>query len=211
MSIYLQNFIIGPLQNNCYILLDAENNETVIIDPPLEVESIFPGLQKAGIQITRILLTHAHFDHIGGVKAVLTHFDNKPTIYLHQEELPLWRMKGNAAAFGMDIDLPAEPAELMQGEPLLTFGAIQLQTLLTPGHTRGHCTFYCQELAAAFCGDVIFHRSIGRTDFFGGDLPTLLDSIHTKILPLPPDTLLYPGHGPHTSVSDEMAFNPFLA
>ncbi len=210
MSIKRVNHIIGPLQNNCFLLLDDETNEAVMIDPPLEVETIFPKLQQSGIEITHILITHAHFDHIGGVQAVLDHSAVKPKIYMHVKELPLWQEKGNGNDFNISITLPAQPDVLLDDEPELTFGNLKLRTLFTPGHTPGHCTFYCSDLNAAFCGDVIFYRSIGRTDFHGGDLPTLLDSIRQKIFTLPPGTELFPGHGRHTTVQDEIDFNPFL-
>ncbi|MBI9048642.1 MAG: MBL fold metallo-hydrolase [Anaerolineaceae bacterium] len=210
MSIQIRNHIIGPLQNNCFLILDENNNEAVMIDPPLQVESIFPKLREQGIKITRILITHAHFDHIGGVQAVLNYFDPPPIIYMHQAALDLWKAKGNADAFNIPIQIPEQPDELLKGEPLLAFGNIQFQTLFTPGHTSGHCTFYNAETQSAFCGDVIFHRSIGRTDLPGGDFNTLLSSIRKKIFTLPPETLLYPGHGQHTSVAEEMKFNPFL-
>jgi glyoxylase-like metal-dependent hydrolase (beta-lactamase superfamily II) len=210
MTIKRLNHIIGPLQNNCFLILDDETNEAVIIDPPLEVETIFPKLQQSGIEITRILITHAHFDHIGGVQAVLDHCALQPKIYMHAKELPLWQDHGSADEFNIQITLPNKPDVLLEGELELNFGNIKLQTLFTPGHTPGHCTFYSHDLNAAFCGDVIFYRSIGRTDFPGGDLPTLLESIRKKIFTLPQATELYPGHGRHTTVQDEMDFNPFL-
>jgi glyoxylase-like metal-dependent hydrolase (beta-lactamase superfamily II) len=156
------------------------------------------------------LITHAHFDHIGGVQALLDHFNPSPKISLHKAELPLWKAKGNADDFHIPIQLPAEPDVLLEGEPLLIFGKFHLQTLFTPGHTPGHCTFYLQELNAALCGDVIFYRSIGRTDLPGGDFATLIKSIREKIFALPPETVLYSGHGRQTTVAEEMAMNPFL-
>ena len=210
MSIEIRNHVVGPLQNNCYLLLDEETNEAIMFDPPLEVESIFPKLREKGIQITRIVITHAHFDHIGGVQAVLDHFNPAPLVYMHEKELPLWQAKGNADHFNIPIEMPEQPDELLTDEPLLSFGNIQLQTLFTPGHTQGHCTFYNAETESAFVGDVIFHRSIGRTDLPGGSFPTLIQSIQQKIFTLPPQTQLFCGHGRHTSVEEEIKFNPFL-
>lgn len=210
MPIELKTFVVGPLQNNCYLLLDPENNIAAMIDPPLAVETIFPQLKQAGITITHILITHAHFDHIGGVQPVLETYPVKPQIYMHQDELALWQQKGSAANFGIDFPLPEKPDQLFSGEPTLQLGAIALQTRFTPGHTSGHCTFYLPEMQSAFCGDVIFHHSIGRTDLPGGNFATLEKSIREKIYTLPPDTTLYPGHGEFTTVVEEQRNNPFI-
>ena len=210
MTIEIKTFTAGPIQNNCYLLLDKQNNIAVLIDPPIGVEIIFPSLLQNGINVSHILITHAHFDHIGGIQAVLQQFAPQPGVYMHRDELSLWQQKGNAANFGIDFSLAKEPDHLFEGEPILHFGEIALQVLFTPGHTGGHCTFYNAESKCAFCGDVIFHHGIGRTDLPGGDFNTLAKSIRTKIYTLPAETILYPGHGVHTSVKEEMSENPFV-
>jgi glyoxylase-like metal-dependent hydrolase (beta-lactamase superfamily II) len=155
-------------------------------------------------------LTHAHFDHLAGVAAVVDKCNPPPPVALHPDDYPLWRMEGGAMFFGMRIDPGPEPSiELYHGQ-ILHVGTNQIEVRHAPGHTRGHVMFHSPTQRLLFCGDVIFQGSIGRTDLPGGDYQTLLASIESQVLTLPDDTVLLPGHGLKTTVGEERRLNPFL-
>jgi glyoxylase-like metal-dependent hydrolase (beta-lactamase superfamily II) len=157
-----------------------------------------------------IWLTHAHFDHMGGTAELVDHSKPIPPVALHSKDLPLWRVQGGAAFFGMKIDPGPEPTiELFHGQDL-HLGEQQFKVLHAPGHTAGHVMFYNQAREVCFCGDVIFQGSIGRTDLPGGDYDTLINSIQTQVMTLPDETVLLSGHGPQSSVGLEKQYNPFL-
>ncbi|HEY9076866.1 MAG TPA: MBL fold metallo-hydrolase [Anaerolineaceae bacterium] len=208
MPAEIYSFICGPLGNNCYLVVDALNCVACVIDPSFDAEEIVDIAMAKGIVIEKILLTHAHFDHIAGVDAISAQF--QPKVYLHLADLPLWREKGGAPFFNVHIDLKAEPDSIIKDQDILQVGNIMFHVLHTPGHTPGHVTYYLPENHCAFVGDLIFYHSVGRTDLPGASHAGLLNSIRNRILSLPPDTCLYCGHGPETSVAEEATQNPFL-
>ena len=203
-------FVLGPVQTNSYLVADVITGEAVVIDPGGEGKMIVREAEKRDWRITNIWLTHAHFDHLGGVAGVADSLDTPPPVAMHPDDYPLWRMQGGALLFGMKIDPGPEPTiDLLHGQ-LLHLGEHIFQVRHAPGHTRGHVMFYCKSDKVLFCGDVIFQGSIGRTDLPGGDFNTLINSIRTQVLTLPDDTRLLSGHGPETTVGRERVYNPFL-
>ena len=168
-------------------------------------------MDQKGWELQAIWLTHAHFDHIGGVGALAAGYDPAPPVAIHADEMPLWEAKGGAAMFGLDdVDPGPRPSiDLVHGQTL-TLGNLSFEVRLAPGHTPGHVMFYCAEAGVLFCGDVIFQGSIGRTDLPGGSYQTLIDSITSQVLTLPEETRLLNGHGPETTVGRERIHNPFL-
>ncbi len=202
--------VLGPAQTNCYLLADPDKKEAVAIDPAWDGERILKAGRQRGWRITNIWLTHAHFDHFGGAGAVADGSSPMPPVALHPADYPLWRASGGAPLFGLQIDPGPEPTiDLVHGMQL--FLADQLvEVRHAPGHTPGHVLFYLPGQAVAFCGDIIFQGSIGRTDLPGGDYQTLIDSIQSQVLSLPDDTRLLSGHGGETSVGLERKSNPFL-
>jgi glyoxylase-like metal-dependent hydrolase (beta-lactamase superfamily II) len=211
MMLEIAAFTLGLVETNTYLIADPVTKEAIVIDPADEGHRIVTAAQQRGWRLGSIWLTHAHFDHIAGAAAVADLVDPPPPVAMHAEDYPLWRIQGGAAFFGMRIDPGPEPTiELHHGQ-MLHVGRHLIEVRHTPGHTRGHVIFYCADEKLAFCGDVMFQGSIGRTDLPGGDYQTLINSIQTQILSLPDDTRLLCGHGAETSVGRERKWNPYLA
>lgn len=203
-------YILGPVQTNSFLIADPRTGEAAVIDPAWDGQRLAAEAQSRGWRIGNIWLTHAHFDHLGGSAGVADATDPPPPVALHPDDYPLWRAQGGAPLFGLHIDPGPEPTiDLVHGQ-ILRLGSNQLEVRHAPGHTRGHVVFCCAAEKLAFCGDVIFQGSIGRTDLPGGDYDTLIRSIHSQILTLPGDTRLLSGHGPETTVEMERIYNPFL-
>jgi glyoxylase-like metal-dependent hydrolase (beta-lactamase superfamily II) len=209
-SLDIVGFELGPAMTNAYLVADRESATAVVIDPAWDGSLIVHEAEQRGWRITFIWLTHAHFDHFGGAGAVSDAGETPIPVALHAEDHPLWRMGGGAQAFGISgFDPGPEPTVNLEEGMQLKLGDSVFDVRHTPGHTLGHVIFQAAELV--FCGDLIFRGSVGRTDFPGGSMPTLLHSIQQAVLPLPDATQLLPGHGPPTTVGDERRFNPFLS
>jgi len=209
-TLLIKYFIIGPLENNSYMIADPETLKAAVIDPSFDSEVILEEAQRAGWNITQIWLTHAHFDHIAGATTIASMNQNSIPVYLHPDDLNLYRLGGRNASFGMSIGNLPEPQASLQHRQQLLIGNQKLEVRHTPGHTPGHVVFHSAETGVVFCGDLIFYQGIGRTDMPGGDFKTLINSIQTQILTLPPETDLLSGHGPATTVGDESENNPFI-
>lgn len=208
--IELFQFVLGPLENNSFILKADGSREAFIVDPSFDPAPMFEHIRQNHLDILGILLTHAHFDHIAGIPYLCSVLPPPIDIFLALADEALYAQAGGARQFGIHLgELPPTTRYLSHGEHL-QLGKDIIETRAVPGHTPGHMLFYLPSIEAALCGDLIFKQSIGRTDLPGGDFDTILASIHNQVLTLPPGTTLYPGHGPETTVSDEMAHNPFL-
>lgn len=196
--------VVGPLQENTYLLV-AEDGRGVIVDPGDEPERILAEVQRVGLKPEAILLTHAHFDHVGAV-APLVETLNLP-VYLHPADLPLYRNATQSAArWGLVVPAPPEPVEPLVEGQTLDFG-LGLEVLFLPGHAPGHVGFY--RPGHLVSGDVLFRGGIGRYDLPGSDPQALFASLQ-RITRLPPETVVYPGHGPTTTLAEELASNPYL-
>jgi glyoxylase-like metal-dependent hydrolase (beta-lactamase superfamily II) len=206
----IQIYTLGPVLTNSYLVTDDESGRAVVIDPADSGQMFVEEAQNNGFMIEAVWLTHAHFDHLGGLADLYNGLGSPPQVALHPNDMPLWQAQGGAPFFGLQIDPGPEPTIELIDKELLYIGRYQFEVRHTPGHTPGHVVFYCHSEDVMFCGDVIFQFSIGRTDLPGGDYNTLIQSIRTKILILPDETRLLPGHGPETSVGLEKLNNPFL-
>ena len=206
----LQTFPVGPLQCNCTILGDEQAREAIVIDPGDDVSRIHKQLTEKGLTLKQILVTHAHIDHVGGALR-LKRLTGAP-IYLNENDLPLLQMIGTQAAWlGVGIPETAPPdSGLVEGQ---TVGLenYKAQVLHTPGHTQGSICLHFVPLKLLIAGDTLFAGSIGRTDLPGGDYGQIMDSIQSRLLILPDETTVIPGHGPQTSIGRERRSNPFLS
>ena len=207
--IKIHQYQLGLIQTNTYLLQCIDSGKAVIIDPAEKSEEIKKLIQKEGLELVYIINTHGHFDHIGGNAYFHAASGGKAAVAAHRKDFPLISSGGNSSFYGITIN-PSPPPEADAAElSFLEFGNIKLEILYTPGHTPGHISLYESVSSSLFCGDVLFYRSIGRTDLPGGSHETLLDSIRNKIFTLPENTAVYPGHGPMTGIKDEIRFNPW--
>lgn len=201
---------LGPLQTNCYILSNKDGS-CLIFDPGEESDKVIQYLIQKKLKPLAILLTHAHFDHIGAVDGVREKFDLP--VYIHKkEEKWLSDPELNGSQFFIPGQtITARPAEfLITSEKELTLGEFHFKVFETPGHSPGSVSFYFEHSGIVVSGDALFQSSIGRTDLLGGNHDELLRSIHQKLLVLPEETIVLPGHGPATTIGQEMDSNPFL-
>jgi len=210
MSMIIKSFILGPIQNNTYLVADEETGHAAIVDPAAPSKEISSYIEKHGWKLKYIWITHAHFDHIGGVKWFQSLNEIPVPVAMHPLDMDLWKDGGGSKNFGFDFNSGSEPDFLIQDHQIIKLGDIAFEVLHTPGHTRGHVTFASKQDRVAFCGDLIFLHGIGRSDLDDSDEDDLYTSIREKIFTLPDDTILYPGHGPQTIVKEEKENNPFL-
>lgn len=200
---------LGPLQTNAY-LYAKENGDCIIFDPGEEAQKLIGIIREKGWKPVAILLTHAHFDHIGAVDPIREHYHIP--VYIHQKEAD-WLMSPelNGSHYFQMGPIAARAAdELITEEGKLEVFGFTFEVLHTPGHSPGSVSYYDKEEKLVFSGDALFRGSIGRTDLPGGSHAQLLASIQQKLMKLPPATLCLSGHGPETIIEDEMADNPFL-
>jgi hydroxyacylglutathione hydrolase len=204
----LIRLIVGPLQVNCFILADEKTKDAVVIDPGDDAKDILKVIADKGFKVKYIVNTHGHFDHVGANKAIKD--ATGAELLLHEgDALLLSSSTTQSAAFGMtSVSSPAADRYVKHGD-VITAGEVSLKVLHTPGHTPGGISLL--EQGMVFTGDALFAGSIGRTDFPGGDLMTLLRSIKTNLMTLPDDTKVFSGHGPMTTIGDERRDNPFLS
>ncbi len=210
MSLAVVRFVVGPLQTNAYLLADSASGLAAVVDPGAEGARLAAAARERGWKIRHVWLTHAHFDHIAGLAELAEALPVWPLVALHPADLWLWRLEGGAPLFGFRLDPGPEPNVYLEDGQRLYLGATAFQVLHAPGHTPGHVMFYAPAEGLLLAGDVIFRGSIGRTDLPQADQATLLNTLRTRILPLPPATRILPGHGPETTVGYERRHNPFL-
>ncbi len=203
----IKNVVVGPLEVNCYIIGCEDTKEAAIIDPGDNADEIISTIEKEGLKPKFIINTHAHFDHVGGVKAIQDHF--KIDFFLHKEDLFLVdNASEQATAFGLKPISKPEVNKYVNNGEIISLGSKSITVIHTPGHSPG-CVCYSVD-NNVFVGDTLFAGSIGRTDLPGGSYETLINSIKESLFPLGDNTIVYPGHGPSTTIKNEKEHNPFL-
>lgn len=200
---------VGLLQCNCSILGDETSREAIVVDPGDDIPRILSVLQKHNLTVKMIVITHAHIDHIAGA-ARLKALTGAPILY-NEKDLPLVKMMDIQAGWlGIPTPHVPLPDDHLQDNKILSITGLSTQIMHTPGHTEGSVSLYLPQQNLLLAGDTLFAGSVGRTDLPGGNSKTLLNSIHSRILTLPDETRVVPGHGPSTTIGDERASNPFL-
>jgi len=203
----IETLTVGPLAVNCYIVSDPESKEAVLIDPGSDSKRIINLIEVRKLKLKSIVNTHCHIDHIAEVKAIQDHFNVQ--FFIHKNELPLLNMLSDSdGLFGINVSGIPEVSEFLQPDDEIKFGNKTGKILFTPGHSPGGISLVIQN--HVFVGDCLFKDSIGRTDLHGGNYDELITSIKTKLFTLPDDTIVYPGHGPVTTIEYEKRNNPFL-
>ena len=205
----METFAVGPLQCNCTLLGDEEAGEAIVIDPGDEVSRIYRRIADLGLKLKQILVTHAHIDHVGGALK-LKRLTGAP-ILLNENDLPLLKMMDAQAAWvGVPTpEVTAPDASLADGM-LVGLERYPAQVLHTPGHTQGSVCLHFEPLKMVIAGDTLFAGSIGRTDLPGGNPRQIIESIESRLMALPDETRVLPGHGPATTIGAERNSNPFL-
>jgi len=200
---------VGPLQCNCSILGDEASGEAIVVDPGADIPRIMAVLNRHKLTVKQILITHAHIDHIAGA-ARLKHLTGAPILY-NPRDLPLVKMMDVQAGWlGIPTPEVLPPDDTLEEGRVIAITGLSGNILHTPGHTQGSVCLYLPTQQLLIAGDTLFAGSVGRTDLPGGDGPMLIRSIHEKLLPLPDETVVFPGHGPSTTIGEERESNPFL-
>jgi hydroxyacylglutathione hydrolase len=208
---HVESFRTGPLGCNCSIVMDAESKRAIVVDPGGDLELIAARLQALEAQVEAIVHTHTHVDHVGATKGLQD--ATRARACIHESDRPLYELLPIQAAM---LGVPLPPIAEMEGSLLdggaIRAGGIEMGVLHTPGHTPGSVTFVVTAggVTRVFSGDSLFRRGIGRTDLWGGDSALLMKSLREKVLALPDDAIVVPGHGPDTTIGEERTANPFL-
>ena len=201
---------LGPIQTKCYIVGDEATKQAAVIDPAFDGHTIARQVKEMGFELTHCLITHAHFDHVGGLAELMSLYPDVP-VYIHEDAVPMLAQSAHQARmFGMNVETPPEPQKRTTEGDQIQVGELVFDVLYTPGHAPGHVSFLLKEGKVIFSGDVLFQGSIGRTDLPGGSMPLLLKVIDEKLLTLPDETRVLSGHGPATTIGQERLSNPFL-
>ena len=207
MTIAVDRYELGPLQTNCYVVRSERGAaEAVVIDPGGDITQLRLELARMSAKVVAILLTHGHWDHVLGV-VDLAEATGAP-VYLSEAELPEFK-SGSPEQLGFPPLDSFVPDHLLVGGETLELAGLKIEVISVPGHRPGHMAFWVD--GCLFSGDVLFRGSVGRVDLPGGDWPTLMATLEMLVQRFPPETVIYSGHGPETTLDAELRSNPFLA
>jgi len=204
--VILERLVVGPLASNCYIVGSEMTKDGMIVDPGDEGERILEKVKDLQLDIKYILLTHGHFDHIGAVKDVSE--ATGAEICIHPDDVGYLQGKYESNFFTISYPAASSPKRLINDGDEIKIDDLTFLVLHTPGHTPGGICLLGQ--GVVFTGDTLFNHSIGRSDLPGGSSNQLINSLHAKLMILPDETMVYPGHGPETKIGMERRSNPFL-
>ncbi len=208
MKLAIRMMVLGPVQTNCFFLINEDTKEVLIIDPADRAQKIIEWINSEGLKPVAILLTHGHFDHIMGMAGVKNAYHIP--VYASKDEVEVLAnpQLNVSTMMGAYISLTAD--ELFADGDVLELAGMKLKVISTPGHTIGSVCFYMEEEKVLISGDTLFEASVGRSDFPTGSSRQLIESIKTRLFVLPDDTDVFPGHGGTTSIAYEKAHNPFI-
>jgi glyoxylase-like metal-dependent hydrolase (beta-lactamase superfamily II) len=207
----IDHLILGAYETNCYVLRDSDAaKDCLVIDPGLDAEPLIDLLKEQNLNTVAVALTHGHIDHIAGVAALREQFPDI-RVYIHRLDAEMLTEPYTNLSVMSGIAFSTEPEDVsLEEQDVIEQAGVKLTVLHTPGHTPGGICLYSRDDGVAFVGDTLFADSIGRTDFPGGSMSQLLNSVRQKLFTLPDETKVYPGHGPATTIAREKAHNPFF-
>jgi len=204
--VIIEKLVVGPFAANCYIVGSPSNREGMIIDPGDEAKRILDKVKELGLDIKLILLTHGHIDHTGALKEVRE--ATGAEVAVHADDAKSLKGQSLGKLLGLSYPTPPPPDRLLKDGDSIDIGDLHFLVLHTPGHTPGGICLLGE--GVVFSGDTLFNYGIGRTDLPGGSYNQIVNSLRTKLMTLPDDAIVYPGHGPETTIGAERAGNPFL-
>ena len=205
----VERFVTGVISTNCYLALNEETKEVVIVDPAADPKYLLEHMESEGMKPQAILLTHAHFDHIMGIDKFIERFGEMP-VYVEEQDLDLLNHPpvDEYTVYSNGYSYPG--GNVIHGGDVLHLAGYDFQVIHTPGHTPGGVCYYVKEADVLFSGDTLFHCSVGRTDFPKSSTSDLIRSIREKLFLLPEETMVYPGHMDETTIGNEKLHNPFV-
>jgi len=201
-------FPVGPLQCNCSVIGDETTREAIVIDPGDNIDRVLLTLHQHRLTLKQILITHGHIDHVGGAMK-LKQATGAPILMNSADQMQLQLLDQMAAWIGIAPPGPVTIDANLEHDMPIAIGGLKAQAIHTPGHTEGSSCIYFPAQKKLIAGDTLFAGSIGRTDLPGGDFETIIRSLHNRVLTLPEDTIVIPGHGPATSIGEERQSNPY--
>ena len=205
--IKIESRVLGPVATNCYLIINLDNNESIIVDPADSQESIYDMVVRSASRPQAILLTHGHFDHIGAANEVREHYGIKIYASCDEEKLLASPARNLSNAYGMSLRVTADV--LHNDGDILELAGLKIKAIHTPGHTAGSCCYYLPEEEVLFSGDTLFAQSVGRTDFPTGSGTDMQASVKRLLKELPETTRVCPGHNEETTIGYEKRYNPF--
>lgn len=204
----VEQYVVGPVQTNCYFAINENTRETLIVDPGASAAKLAEILEKEELKPVAILLTHGHFDHAGGAAELAEHF--KIPVYAEEHEKETLENTGLNLSGWEGKECIYHADNFLKDEQEIDLAGFHIRVLFTPGHTVGGCCYYFSYQNALFSGDTLFAQSIGRTDFPKGSASQLIRGIREKLMILPEETSVYPGHNELTTIGTERMYNPYL-
>lgn len=203
----IEPIVVGPLQVNCYLLICEETGKAAVVDPGDDAEVILQAVEAAGCDVSLIINTHGHFDHIGANKRIKE--ATGAELLIHADDVALLSQAGlHASVYGLSVEASPQPDRLMAEGDHVQIGNLKIEIIHVPGHSPGSVCLKVEN--SLIVGDVLFAESVGRTDLPGGDHQLLINGIREKLLVLPGGMVVHPGHGPDTTIGHEKIANPFV-
>lgn len=205
----IESIVVGPLGVNCFILGDRQSNEGMIVDPGADCDKILAAVSRFGLTVKYIVNTHGHFDHVGCNRPVQE--KTGAELLIHEKDVPLLSQASRSAQmYGLSVEDSPAPSRFLTDGMRLELGKRSIEILHTPGHTQGGCCLLLAGQGVVITGDTLFADSVGRTDLPGGSHEQLIASIKAKLMPLPDETVVWPGHGPSSTIGRERRMNPYI-